>query len=148
MPIYNYYCKRCDANYSDLRKYEDRNKKITCPECGKRQCPLTFDSSKNAHKVEVPSFSQTETLDNQYAKEWYEEEIENTKDALTSLNGGESPYARYTMNYDKLVEQGTLKRVSDRKANQKRKAAETLAKMQAENISEHDKKYVGNRHKG
>jgi len=103
MPYYNYYCNRCDANYGDLRKYEERNKKITCPECGKRQCPLTYDVSKNAEKgggmgISVnggtPKFHQSESLNKKYAKEWYEKEIDNTKDAIDSLNGAESPYAR------------------------------------------------------
>ena len=157
MPNYNYYSSKCDANYGDLRKYEERNEKLTCPECGKRQCPLTYDCSKNAKKgggmgIRVqggtPNFHQNETLNKKYAKEWYEAEIDNTKDALDSINGGESPYARYTMDHEKLCESGVLKRVSDKKGKQKKKAAERLAKMHAKNISENDKKYVGSRHKG
>jgi len=48
----------------------------------------------------------------------------------------------------KLCETGLLKRVSGKEAKKKQKAAERLAKMHSENLSENDKKYVGHRHKG
>lgn len=157
MPYYNYYCNRCDANYGDLRKFEERNKKLTCPECGKRQCPLTYDTSKDAKRgggmgISVqggtPKFYQNETLNKEYAKEWYEKEIDNTKDALTSLNGGESPYERYNMDYDAMLKNGTLKRSSEKDSKRKQKNAERFAKRHAENLSENEKDYVGHRHKG
>ena len=34
MPIYEYQCEDCDSVFDELRKADDREKPISCPECG------------------------------------------------------------------------------------------------------------------
>lgn len=34
MPLYEYKCKKCRLVFSELRKISEREKKISCPQCG------------------------------------------------------------------------------------------------------------------
>ena len=132
MPFYNYYCNRCDANYGDLRKYEERNKKLTCPECGKRQCPLTYDCSKNADgnksstsvRVEggTPKFYKSESYKKNRDNRWINDEIKHTKDAIKG-ESGVSHYSAMRPNYEFIRAEGGCERVSNEEAKKKEKAA-------------------------
>jgi len=119
MPNYNYYCNRCDGNHTVPRKYEERNKSTTCPDCGKRRCPLTYDNSKNktggggvvVFGGGTPNFYGTDSRMAQ-EKDWMENEVKNTKNAL-EYKSGASPYSRVKIPYEKLEKEGTLKKASE-----------------------------------
>ena len=34
MPLYKYRCSSCENTFEELRRMDDRNKPISCPECG------------------------------------------------------------------------------------------------------------------
>jgi putative FmdB family regulatory protein len=34
MPLYEYKCDRCGARYEKLRRREDADRNLACPECG------------------------------------------------------------------------------------------------------------------
>lgn len=34
MPLYEYKCKKCNLVFAELRKISEREKEISCPECG------------------------------------------------------------------------------------------------------------------
>ena len=158
MPYYNYYCKRCDANYGDLRKYEERNKKLTCPECGKRQCPLTYDCSKNADgrtssvsiRVEggTPKFYHSVGVGNKkHEEDWLQGEIDNTKKVLKDANKGGSPYADKHIDFEHFAKEGVMKKVSRKKAKERLDASNTISKTAAPNLTEKDYEYMGNNKK-
>jgi len=33
MPMYEYCCQECGCKFTEIRKVDDRNKEIPCPEC-------------------------------------------------------------------------------------------------------------------
>lgn len=153
MPYYNYYCKRCDTNYGDLRKYEDRNKTHTCPECGKRKCPLTYDCSKNATKgggmlINVqggtPKFYHNVGVGNKkHEEDWLQEEIDNTKQVLKDANKGTAPYKDQQIPFDKLAKSGVLKKVDKNTEKLREKASENMARRASDNLTEKDYEYMG-----
>ena len=151
MPNYNYYCNRCDLNYSELRVFEDRNKKITCPECGKRQCPLTYDNSKNADGRggmvikggSTPNFYGTDSRKAQ-EKEWMHDEVENTKQVL-KYETGKSPYSRMKIPYEALEKKGVVKKVSEGQQQLKIKGGQNVDHKAGKKMTEGEIKRAGTR---
>jgi putative FmdB family regulatory protein len=147
MPYYSYYCNRCDLNYSDLRKYEERDKKLTCPECGKRQCPLTYDCSKNADgntsgpaiRVEggTPKFYKSSSYKTKRDNQWISDEIKTTKDVIKG-ESGVSPYSAMRPNYEYIRKEGGCEKVSKEESNKRKKKATELVQDSARSMSEKD----------
>lgn len=36
MPLYQYECDSCHAQFDDIRKYDERDQPAECPECGNK----------------------------------------------------------------------------------------------------------------
>ena len=34
MPLYNYLCEQCEAEFTELRRFSEMDDPIDCPECG------------------------------------------------------------------------------------------------------------------
>lgn len=151
MPNYNYFCSSCDGNHTELRKYDDRNTTAVCPDCGQKDCPLTYDNSKNKDGSggmvikggDTPNFYGTGSRKSQ-EKEFMYGAIEGSKEALKA-NKGTSPYSKITMNYTKMEELGLMKRVTEEEKNLKVKAGETIMKVAAKNMTPEEIKRAGTR---
>ena len=154
MPNYTYYCKKCDYNHHELRKYEERNKTSTCPECGKKRCPMTYDQSKNRPGNQggmliqgtglTPQFYHNVGVGNKkYEERWLQEEIDSTKKVLKDANKGTSPYEDKEIPFDKLAKSGVLKKVDKKTEKLRKKASENMARRAAENLTDKDYEYMG-----
>ena len=141
MPNYNYYCKRCDGNHTERRKYEERNKSSICPDCGKRQCPMTFDNSKNKDgstgvfiKGGTPKFYGSTEARKKVEKRWLEDEVKNADNA-TKGETGVSPYSNMKIDHEYWEKQGVAKKVSAKEARQRKKNARKLTQHAAKNVN-------------
>jgi putative FmdB family regulatory protein len=142
MPNYNYYCKKCNTNHSDLRSFEDRNKTSTCPECKKSRCPLTYDDSLTVGvKAEVaikggstPKFYKSVGNRKTMEKRWLEQAVKNTDDA-TKFETGASPYTRMDIDHEYWAKQGVAKKVSAKEARQRKKNLRKQNQAAGKNIA-------------
>ena len=157
MPTYNYYCEQCSMNHTELRTYEKREEPSTCPECGKGDCPKTWDDSKTRTQDKgsgvlirggTPKFHHNYGVGNkEHEEKWLEGEIENTKQVLKDANKGASPYSERQVPYEELAKQGVVRKVKKDEAKLRKKASENMAKRAVENLSEKDYEYMGNNKK-
>jgi|ETNvirenome_6_85_1030632.scaffolds.fasta_scaffold59877_2 putative FmdB family regulatory protein len=153
MPTYNYFCGQCDMNHIELRSYEDRETKSTCPECGRGGCPRTWDNSKTPEdqkgsgvqiKGGTPKFYHKVGVGNKGHEEaWMQQEIDNTKEVLKDAGKGASPYSPHAVPYEELEKAGVMKKVDKNTAKLRKKASENMAKRAVENLSEKDYEYMG-----
>lgn len=140
MPNYNYYCNRCDVNHTDLRKYEEREKTSTCPNCGKRRCPRTYDLSKSEGSTGVfikgggtPKFYKSNEDRKKVEKRWLEDEVKNA-DKATQCETGVSPYSKMSIDHDYWVKEGVAKKVTVKEARQRKKNAKKLTQEAGKNV--------------
>ena len=144
---YNYFCKKCGYNFHLLREYEEREKKGTCTECGKRQCPYTLDASRNrsktyVRKIRVMDGDGSINRDDEYkAKRWHDEEVRNTAAAIEGKTGV-SPYAQMRINPEELEKQGLAKKVSDKEARERKRRAHKISKDAASQLTGKEKEHA------
>lgn len=144
---YNYFCEKCEYNFHLLREHEEREKKGTCTECGKRQCPYTLDASRNRPKTYVRKIRVTdgdggENRDATHkANRWHDTEVRNTAAAIEGKTGV-SPYAQMTINPEELEKQGRAKRVSDEEARERRKRAEKISRRAAAKLTGREREHT------
>jgi len=122
VPNYNYYCKRCDVNHTQLRKYEERDKFSTCPECGKQKCPMTYDISKSKGSTGVlikgggtPKYYGNEGSLRSVHNQFLRESIEDTKEAVSGKTGV-SPYSKMDIDHEYWKQKGVAKKQNDNEA--------------------------------
>ena len=141
MPTYSYYCKKCDRNFEELRSYEEREKKLSCVHCGKRQCPYTVDLSKSDNQSGVifkgggtPKFYHTGESRAKSEHRWMENQIDATKEAL-QFKKGASPYTKRTLDNEALEKAGIAKRVTGEEKKARKKTAHKRNLVAAEAAS-------------
>ena len=141
MPSYDYYCKKCDVNHTDLRTYEEREKTSTCPECGKRRCPRTYDLSKSRESGGVsikgggtPKFYGSLENRKKNERKWLEDEVKNA-DKATQCETGVSPYAKMGIDHEYWAKEGVAKKVTKKEAALRKKNARKLTQGAGKNIA-------------
>lgn len=113
-----------------------------------------FNIRGNARGVENPHYSKS-LADSEH--KWMELQIEEAKKAISGedqITGkAASPYAKRTLNVEKALEAGVIKKIDENAAAEKKRIASERAKVVAEKAKEHitreiDQKHVGRRHDG
>lgn len=127
MPIYPFECEDCNVEWDVMVPISKRPKRKKCPECGKYCKVLMFREGEppniqfkgtgwwiTKHRKEE---YDRKGMDKETADRWLNDEIKNSKERMKS---GNQHYKRYIPNYDVLVKQGVAKRVSDKRAVEKK----------------------------
>lgn len=106
MPTYEFACEKCELVFDHI--YESVPKKIPkrrkCPSCGK-QAPKV---------ISIPTFKvagKAARLGKTNVTGFYNEAINDSRERL-KVENTPSPYKRYRPDYDTLVKQGTLRKMS------------------------------------
>ena len=152
MPNYTYYCKKCDYNHHELRKFEERNKASTCPECGKKRCPMTYAQSRNrpGHRGGMliqgvgltPKFYGNEGTLTGIHNQFLKESIEDSKEAIDGRSGV-SPYTTMEIKHEYWKDNGVAEPQNDAEkttANHKRQQVVADASKNMESAERKDMK--------
>jgi hypothetical protein len=155
MPMYQYYCEKCDRNFGTIVAYKNRKRRRKCVNCGDCGCPHTWDYSKSDDKGiggirggDTPKFYGSTQDKKVNDNRWLEKEIKNTANAIKGETGV-SPYSRMTPNYEELTKQGRCVRTSEAEGRKKmekaaeatRTATNTLSKAEKAVVTRPDKQH-------
>lgn len=120
MPIYEYKCEKCKIIWEDYRDTIPKRipQKKKCRKCGrmaiKELSMGTFHIKGTIHKWAKSDVTRM-----------YNEMIDDSKERLKTQK---SPYATYSMNADKAIASGEVKRLSDKEASAKAERERVLRK--------------------
>lgn len=53
MPLYEYKCRKCGANFEQFRRFSDLDAELACPRCGEKDPERQF--SRFARQGDAPS---------------------------------------------------------------------------------------------
>lgn len=142
-----YYIKNCTlSSGSPPKNYPPHLE--PCPDCGAESKLVGTVSSGYTKTVGGTRKNDHIERDEGYAKEWYEQEIANTKRAL-EFKEGVSPYSKYAMNFEALEKAGKVNKVTDKEAAKRRDRANLVADSVSDDFTEEDKKdKIGRRRDG
>lgn len=119
-----------------------------CPCCGMNNSTVVGGSLSGYIKTRGGTRKGDHSeADSGYAKQWYEDEIKNTKEAL-EFKKGISPYSKYKMDYKEMERLGKLKKVSQREARERVKRSEKVAQSAEKFIDDDHKNRIGDRPNG
>ncbi len=135
-----------DENGSPPKDYpEDEG---VCPHCASKSKLIGTVSEGYTKTIGGTRESDNRCTDEGYAREWYEKEIENTKEAL-KFKKGISPYAQFEMDFKVLEDQGRVKKVSDKEARDRKERANQVAASVADDFTDEEKQNkIGHRPNG
>ena len=110
------------------------NVQVPCPECGK-MAPRDYSAGTAPFKVKGGTLYKSEGYANDVKKNWYREEIKNTKEALRFRKG--SPYAHMSVANEKAAQEMGFVKTDDKHAKARAEGAktalgETKAKVERE----------------
>lgn len=139
MPMYNYNCSSCGIIFEELVSGEYYKEPQEHDECG-NLCDRTAEGQGiYAHGIGLKEHTRTASRA-KVEHNWMEDEIENTKKALTGeIAGGASPYKTYTPNHEEAVKQGLAKKVDPKTAKIRQESSEKLTQNAAKGMSDIDK---------
>ena len=140
MAIYDHRCGECGPivveteTISEYLEFKEEygvakggNVQVPCPKCG-NMAPRDWSAGSAPFKIKGGSLYKTKEYGNDAKKNWYKEEINNTKEVL-KFKKGINPYSN--MSLDTPEDLG-FKRVSDGEAeNRSRRSLETLGDTKA-----------------
>lgn len=136
MPNYIYQCmnEECEEVVEIFCPVSKRKKRVRCPECeewceqivckpGEEPPGLIFKGHGwYTNKSRDRKYAE-KGMDKQTADRWLNDEIKNSQERL---NSGNQHYKRYTPDYESLHKAGMVKRVSDKRAIEKKEMSKKL----------------------
>lgn len=146
--IYDHKCEDCGpivvetetiSEYLDFKEEygtaKGGNVQVPCPECGK-MAPRDYSAGTAPFKVKGGTLYKSAGYANDVKKNWYKEEVKNTKEVLRFKNGV-NPYSHMSVANDKSAQEMGFVKTNDAHASKRAQGArktlgETKAKVEAE----------------
>lgn len=154
---FRYCCNNtyCEVHYFivDVRDEEGDPPKywpndiIECPSCEQDSKLIGVKAGGHIKTRGGTRKSDHIEADEGYAKEWYEQEIQNTKEAL-EFKSGASPYSKYKMDYKELEKRGRVKKVSPDEVRNRKKRSKEASVASEKFIDKVHRNRVGRRSDG
>jgi putative FmdB family regulatory protein len=113
MPIYRYFCNDCSLEFEELRKYDDRDNSIDCPDC----------ESANTKREFATTFGVKTTLDPKKDTIYSPKEIDKVVGAES-----EKKWEGYDIRWKKRYEERQKKRWGGKKPEELRMSKDTDGK--------------------